>query len=218
MTRMTDRIALFLPSLHCGGAERALLRLAGAFAASGFDVRLGLASAEGPYLAQVPRRSDWSIWERAVFSPACRGWFATCAQYRPVALLSAMEHANIVALCARETRAGSDARRREHPSNGLAEFHSKANRCEVGLPPPGPDLSTERHRAWSPYRDGVADDFARLTGFRRVMHSDDLQSGRQLGVGRTGRRARESSMVRARRVSCRVGCRPASSRRRTFPR
>ena len=54
LNRVAQRIALFLPSLRCGGAERVMLTLAGAFAESGLNVDLVVAAAEGPYLSHVP--------------------------------------------------------------------------------------------------------------------------------------------------------------------
>lgn len=49
---MTD-IAVFLPSCGGGGAERAMITLANAFARKGYKVDLVLALAKGPYLAEV---------------------------------------------------------------------------------------------------------------------------------------------------------------------
>ncbi len=47
------RIAIFLPSLNGGGAERVMVTLANAFAVRGYAVDLVLAKAEGPYLSRV---------------------------------------------------------------------------------------------------------------------------------------------------------------------
>lgn len=47
-------IALFMPSLGGGGAERAMLNLAGGLLDAGFRIDLLLASAVGPYRQQVP--------------------------------------------------------------------------------------------------------------------------------------------------------------------
>lgn len=47
-------IAVFIPSLAGGGVGRAMLHLAGAFAARGHRVDLVLSRVEGPYLAQIP--------------------------------------------------------------------------------------------------------------------------------------------------------------------
>ena len=46
-------LAIYLPSLHGGGAERAMVTLANGFAARGLRVDLVLASAVGPYVPEV---------------------------------------------------------------------------------------------------------------------------------------------------------------------
>ncbi len=51
---MSERIALFSPSLAGGGAERVMANLAREFVRRGLLVDLVLAKAEGAYLAQVP--------------------------------------------------------------------------------------------------------------------------------------------------------------------
>lgn len=50
---MTVKVALLLPSLHGGGAERVMVTLANGFARRGYRVDLVLASAAGPYLKDV---------------------------------------------------------------------------------------------------------------------------------------------------------------------
>ena len=49
------RLALFLPTLDDGGAERVMLQLAASFSARGHDVDLVLAIPGGPLDAQVPQ-------------------------------------------------------------------------------------------------------------------------------------------------------------------
>jgi glycosyltransferase involved in cell wall biosynthesis len=100
-TATKERIALFVPSLRGGGAERVMLNLAQGFVDKGFAVDLVLANAEGPYLASVPpevkvvdlrsRRVLWSMLRLVRY----------LRQTRPTVLLSAMDHANVVAFSAR---------------------------------------------------------------------------------------------------------------------
>ena len=54
MSISKERLALFLPGLYEGGAERIILNLASGMAARGHAVDLVLARAEGPYMSQVP--------------------------------------------------------------------------------------------------------------------------------------------------------------------
>jgi len=101
MTQMgSRRIAVFVPSLVGGGAERVMVTLANAFARRGLAVDLVLASRQGPYLKVIDRqvrivdlKANRII--RAFFPLA---WYLRAA--RPAALLSAMGHANIVAVLA----------------------------------------------------------------------------------------------------------------------
>jgi len=50
MSGKDDKLALFLPSLRGGGAERVMVNLVRGFAERGLRVDLVLAKAEGPYL------------------------------------------------------------------------------------------------------------------------------------------------------------------------
>lgn len=92
----TRRLALFLPSLRGGGAERVMVHLARGFAERGFQVDLVLAKAEGPYLAEVPpsvRVVDLRA-SRVLFS--LPGLVRYLRKERPYALLSALNHANVI--------------------------------------------------------------------------------------------------------------------------
>lgn len=98
---MGGRIALFVPSLQGGGAERVILLLAQAFAKRGLAVDLVLAKASGPYLEQVPpevRLVDLQASRILTSLPALVRYLR---RERPAVLLSALEHANIVALLAK---------------------------------------------------------------------------------------------------------------------
>lgn len=96
-----SKIAIFLPSLNGGGAERVMVTLANAFAARGYAVDLVLAVAQGPYLkdvAEAVRIVDLKV-GRVVLAmwPLLR----YLRRERPVAMLTAMTHANVVALLAK---------------------------------------------------------------------------------------------------------------------
>jgi glycosyltransferase involved in cell wall biosynthesis len=95
------KIALFLPSLRGGGAERVMVNLARGFVERGLRVDLVLARAEGPYLSQVPKEVrvvDLGA-RRVLYS--LPGLVRYLRRERPQAMLSALNHANIVAIWAK---------------------------------------------------------------------------------------------------------------------
>ena len=95
-----NHIAIFVPSLRGGGAERVMVDLACGFVERGYSTDLVLAKAEGPYL----KNAMASIRVIDLNSPRVFSSIIPLARYlrreRPKALLSAMTHANISALWA----------------------------------------------------------------------------------------------------------------------
>ncbi len=97
-----DTICLFLPSLHGGGAEKVMFNLALGFHRMGLKVDLVLARAEGVYLAELPvgiRVIDLNA-SRVLFS--LPGLAKYLRSERPFSILSALDHANVVALLAKK--------------------------------------------------------------------------------------------------------------------
>lgn len=95
---MSRRIAIYLPSLEGGGAERVMLYLAKGFAQRGLCVDMVLVEAKGPYLDQLPdgvRLIDLKA-RRTLTSllPLLRYLRREC----PNALVSTLPHANAIAL------------------------------------------------------------------------------------------------------------------------
>ena len=95
---MSRRIAIYLPSLEGGGAERVMLYLSKGFAQRGLCVDMVLAQAKGPYLELLPdgvRLIDLKA-RRTLTSllPLLRYLRREC----PDALVSTLPHANVVAL------------------------------------------------------------------------------------------------------------------------
>jgi len=91
-------IAIFLPSLRGGGAERVCLLLANGFVQRGYKVDLVLVSAVGPYLKDIEsgvRVID--LKSRRVFFaiPSLIRYFR---EQKPAAVLSALDHANAIAV------------------------------------------------------------------------------------------------------------------------
>ena len=94
------RVALFLPSAAVGGAERVTLNLARGILDVGHGVDLVLASGSGSYLEDVPtgaRVIDLRKGRTVSALPALARYLRSEA---PTALLSALNHANVVAFAA----------------------------------------------------------------------------------------------------------------------
>jgi glycosyltransferase involved in cell wall biosynthesis len=101
MVQRGERIAIFVPSLGGGGAERVMVTLANAFAESGYSVDLVLAKAEGEYLNQLrPELRVIDLKSARVMSsiPALVRYLR---ESRPAVVLSALTHANLAAILAR---------------------------------------------------------------------------------------------------------------------
>ena len=96
------KLAVFVPSMAGGGAERGALKLAEGLAHRGFDVDLVLATAEGPRLAEIPpevRLVD--LGARRVLS-SLPSLVRYLRREKPEALASVLDHANVVALWAKK--------------------------------------------------------------------------------------------------------------------
>jgi glycosyltransferase involved in cell wall biosynthesis len=105
MNNKNKRLALFMPGLYGGGAERTILNLASGLVARGYAVDLVVAEAEGPYVREIPKSVRLvELRERHHKSFRTVSIFPALVRYlrheRPDALLSEL-HANIVALWAR---------------------------------------------------------------------------------------------------------------------
>lgn len=98
----SQRTALFLPSLRGGGAERVMVHLAIEFHRRQIPIDLVLVKAEGPYLSEIPdgiRIIDLGASRLATALPKL---VAYLHREKPRALLSAMKHANVTALLAKQ--------------------------------------------------------------------------------------------------------------------
>ncbi len=94
-------MALFLPSLDGGGAERVFVELANEFAVHGLGVDLVLARVQGPYVQDVSAGVRVVDLEAPRVLSALPKLVRYLRSERPSAILSALDHANVVAVMAR---------------------------------------------------------------------------------------------------------------------
>lgn len=95
------RLAIFVPSLRGGGAERMMVTLANAFSARGFEVDLVIAGLDGPYASDVDGTVRVVDLASARVARSLPGLVRYLRRWRPEAVVSAMHHANVVAVAAR---------------------------------------------------------------------------------------------------------------------
>jgi glycosyltransferase involved in cell wall biosynthesis len=166
MNAAAKRLAIFVPGLYGGGAERAMLKLARGIVMRGYAVDLVLARVEGPYLAEVPesvRLVDLKARRVLTSLPALVRYLR---REQPAALLSVL-HANVVALWARRL-AGVPTRVVVSERNTLSyEARHYASDLRMRLAP-------QLNRRFYPWADaivavskGVADDLAQVARIPR---------------------------------------------------
>lgn len=160
------RLAIFLPSLCGGGAERAMLNLAQGLARRARAVDLVLAQATGPYLGEVcaPLRLVDLKASRVLSSlPSLVRYLR---RERPDALISALNYANVVAIWARRL-AGT-------PSRVLVNEQNTISRSARSSPRRRQRMTPHLIRHFYPWANfvvgnsrGVADDLYAVTGLPR---------------------------------------------------
>ncbi len=95
------KIALFITTLDGGGAERVMVNLACGFTEHGFKVDLILLRAMGPYLAELQHHNIRIVDLDGKWALACLPSLVRyLRQEKPLILLSALNHANILAILA----------------------------------------------------------------------------------------------------------------------
>ena len=160
------KLAIFLPSLSGGGAERAMLNLAHGLAEYGCAVDLVLAQAKGPYLSDVHdsvRIVDLKALRVMTSLPALARYLR---HEQPRALVSSLDFASIVALWARRL-AGIPIRVLINEQNTISISARKSVRRRERMVP----RLAKRFYPWADYvtgnSQGVADDLSQVTGLPR---------------------------------------------------
>jgi glycosyltransferase involved in cell wall biosynthesis len=100
-TKTNQRIAIYISSMQGGGAQRATLKTARGIAERGYQVDLVLAHATGPYLAEVPPSINIVDLKAATVATSLPALVRYLRKERPVAMLSALNYVNVVAILAR---------------------------------------------------------------------------------------------------------------------
>lgn len=96
-------VAVFLPSLRGGGAERVMLQLANAMAAQEVNIDLLLTRAEGSFLDEVSSRARIVDFARRRTSGSLLSLRRYLLSVSPDALISALDNANVVSMLAKMT-------------------------------------------------------------------------------------------------------------------
>ncbi|MCZ7573210.1 MAG: glycosyltransferase [Ardenticatenaceae bacterium] len=164
--KVATKLAIFLPSLNGGGAERAMLNLAHGLAECGYAVDLVLAQAKGPYLSNVHktiRPVDLKASRVLTSLPALARYLR---REQPEALLSALDYANVVALWARRL-AGIPCRVVVNEQNTISRSARNSARRRQRIVP----HLVRRFYPWADYvignSQGVADDLSQVIGLPR---------------------------------------------------
>jgi len=98
---MERKISVFIPTLNGGGAEKVMVTLANAFSARGYDVDLVLVKKCGPYIDDVLDEVNVVNLDSGRTLKALFPLIKYFLKSKPAAILSAMTHANLVAIGAK---------------------------------------------------------------------------------------------------------------------
>lgn len=160
------RLAIFLPSLAGGGAEKSMLRLVSNIARYGYTPDLVLVKAEGDYLSSLPENIRLINLKapRAILSlPALVIYLK---REKPDVMLSNLDFLNVIAVWARRiTRIPKKMAIYEHNTMSMTSNHSSQWRQRI-VP-----FLVKLFYPWADdiicVSEGVAEDLCRVTGLSR---------------------------------------------------
>ena len=159
-------LAIFLPSLHDGGAEKMMLNLLLGIADRGYPIDLVLAMADGPHLVDVPKSIRLIDLKAARVVTSLPRLIRYLREVRPHAILSIMNHANIVALLAQRL-SGIPTRVLVSERNTLSMAAQHARTLRAQLMPWLVRIFYPLANEIVTVSIGVADDLARIMGIPR---------------------------------------------------
>lgn len=166
MTAESSRLAVFLPSLVGGGAERITINLIRELSGRGLDIDLVVGQANGPFLDDVPeavRLIDLNGSRLVTSLPALVRYLR---RERPTTMLTAMSHTNVIGLWARAlARVPTRVIVAEHDT--LSVVTKETVRRRARLMPRLIARTYPRADAIIAVSTGVADDLAAATGLDR---------------------------------------------------
>ena len=179
--RALQKVALFVPSMTAGGAEKMFRRLAAGFAGAGLSVDLVLSEATGPLLEGVAgsvRVVDLEC-KRILASSGPLARYLDSA--KPDALISTLHYANIMAVIAR-SRAAASPFLILREANTMSLDAGNSPELRMRLIPKLARVFYPRADVIAANSKGVADDLVETIGIPRsmvrVIHnptwSDDL--------------------------------------------
>jgi glycosyltransferase involved in cell wall biosynthesis len=147
MTAAGKKVALLLPNLEAGGAERVMLALAEQFASSGAHVDLLVGDAAGRLVGQVPStvalvplmKTSMAASRLSFAARLCVGLVHYLREIKPDCLLSTLTGTNLVALVARRL-AGTRTRLAIREASTFLNIRSRLTRRAMDLIYPWSDV------------------------------------------------------------------------------
>jgi len=162
------KIALFLPSLRGGGAERVMLNLSKGLINHGYQVNLVLVKAEGDYLSQVPAGVRIMDLKSPRVLLSLSGLINYLRHEQPIAMLSAMGHTNIIAIWAKRI-AGVKTKLVVSEHSTLSKVTKQTRNTRSRIMPLLMRFTYPKADAVIAVSKGVAEDLAQVIGLSRSL-------------------------------------------------